>query len=172
MGDPKHPKVGDLSVDASDIQVTDITPEQVKKLTKVRDGFEKAIENVVNLKPEAIDRAGLNEKDIQRLTANLMRDQRIAELLPASEKLVELLHETRQLGRHEMATILGEFAAQTRRRADRSSNASEILGPLEVLLDYQYGPAMKATATKEKAKGAQAEPNTGNEGEGGGEGNG
>jgi hypothetical protein len=124
---------------------------------------------VLNLKPEAIERAGLNEKDIQRLTEIFARDERIGELLPASEKLVELLHETRQCGRHDMGTILAEFAAQSRRRADRAQNPAEILGPVEDLLDYQYGPAMKATATKEKAKDAPAAPKTGNEGnEGGG----
>jgi hypothetical protein len=32
--------VGDLSIDASDVQVTDITAEQIQKLSKVRDCFE------------------------------------------------------------------------------------------------------------------------------------
>jgi len=168
MGDPKHPKVGDLSVDASDIQVTDITSEQIQKLTKVRDGFEKAVENVLNLSPEAIDRAGLNEKDIQRLSENFARDQRITEILPAVEKLVEVLHETQKRGRHDIGTSLAEFAAQTRRRAERAENAAEILGPVEPLLDYQYGPAAKAAATKEKGKEPPAAPKTGTEGGGAG----
>ena len=39
MNDPKHPIPGEMSIDATDVEVTDITPEQISKLTKVRDGF-------------------------------------------------------------------------------------------------------------------------------------
>ncbi|MDC3956692.1 hypothetical protein KEG38_22720 [Polyangium jinanense] len=152
MGTPKYPEVGDLIIDASDIKVTDITPEQIQKLTKLRDGFEAAVKNLLGLKPEDADRAGLNEKDKERLAAAFARDQRIGELLPASQKLTELLHETRQTTRHEIATILAENAAQAKRRADRVQNGAEVLGPVAPLMDYQYGPANKAAATKEKAK--------------------
>ncbi|HVK68192.1 MAG TPA: hypothetical protein VM694_27225 [Polyangium sp.] len=152
MSDPKHPAVGDLVIDASDVKVTDITPEQIQKLTKLRDGFEDAVHNLLGLKSEDADRAGLNEKDKARLAAAFARDQRISELLPAAQKLTELLHETRQTTRHEIATILAENAAQAKRRADRVQNGAEVLGPVAPLLDYQYGPANKAAATKEKAR--------------------
>lgn len=155
MGDPKHPVVGDLHIDASDVEVTDITPEQVQKLTKLRDGFELAVENLLNLKPVDLERTGLNDKELARLSLLIAKDKRIAELLPPAAKLAELLHETRQITRHEIATILAESASQARRRADRVANAAEVLGPVEPLLNYQYGPATKAAMTKEKAKNTE-----------------
>jgi len=53
-----------------------------------------------------------------------------------------------------------EFAAQAGRRADRVENKPEVLGPLATLLDYQYGPAKQAAATKEAAQGEGKDPGT------------
>jgi hypothetical protein len=150
------PIPGEQVIDASNVKLTDITPEEIVRLTKVRDGFEKAVANVVNLKQDDVERAGLNEKDIARLVLAFADDTRIGELLPSSAKLTELLYETQQLRRHDIGTILAELAAQARRRADRSANAAQVLGPLGELLDYQYGPGAKAAATKEKSKDAKA----------------
>lgn len=36
--DTKHPKSGDLHIDASDITVVDLTPEQIPGLSKLRKG--------------------------------------------------------------------------------------------------------------------------------------
>lgn len=152
MGDPVHPIPGDQIIDASSVKLTDITPEQLIRLTKVRDGFELAVANILNAKPADLERAGINEKEVARLASVFANDKHICELLPASDKLTEMLHESKQLGRHDMGTIMAEFAAQVRRRADRSVNGAEVLGPFDVLLDYQYGPAAKAMATKAKAK--------------------
>lgn len=161
MNDPKHPVPGELHIDASDVKATDITPEQILKLTKVRDGFELAVKQVLNLKPEDAERAGINPKEIERLRAIFAEDQRIGEVLPAADKMAELLREARLLRRHDIGTILAEMAAQVRRRADRSPSPGEVLGPFTELHDYQYGPGAKASATKEKAKDAA-------KGEGGG----
>jgi len=164
VNDPKHPVIGELHVDATDVKVTDITPEQILKLTKVRDGYEEAVEHVLNLKDEDVARAGINPAEITRLGAVFADDARIGELLPASEKLTELLKEARLLRRHDIGTILAEIAAQARRRADRSQAPAEVLGPLDTLMEYQYGPGAKASATKEKAKEAAKAPGGGNGG--------
>ena len=161
MSDPKHPVIGDMNIDASDVEVTDITPEQVQKLTKLRDGFEAAVDNLMQLKPADLARAGLNEKEIARLGPLVAKDKRIGELLPPAAKMHELLHETRQETRHEIALILAEGAAQARRRADRVQNEAEVLGPVAPLMEYQYGPAAKAAATKEKAKEKKEEEEKG-----------
>jgi hypothetical protein len=152
MGTPQKPVPGDLHIDASDVNVTDITPDQILKLTKVREGFDQAVSCVLNVKPEDIARAGVNKEEVARLGEAFATDKRIGELLPAAEKLVELLYETRQLRRHDMGMILAELGAQVRRRADRSPNAAEVLGPFGAMLEYQYAPGAKAAATKEKAK--------------------
>jgi hypothetical protein len=163
MSDPKRPVPGDMHIDATDVQVTDITPEQIKGLTKLHDGYEDAVRQVLNLKPEDVARAGINPAEIARLGDAFAADTRIGELLPSSEKMTELLGEARLLRRHDIGTILGEIASQARRRADHSPAPGEILGPVDKVIAYQYGPAAKAVATKEKAKKAK-------KGGGGGEG--
>jgi hypothetical protein len=124
----------------------------------VRDGYTDAIKNVLQLKTEDVERAGLNPSDIQRLATLAQREAYLGELHGPSEKLTEMLYETRLEDRHEIATLLGEFAAQTRRRAERVDNGAEVLGPLETLLEYQSGPAKQGAATKEAAKEAAKVP--------------
>lgn len=160
MSDPKHPKVGDLIIDATGIPLVDITPERIRQLTKVRDGYEAAVTEVMQLAAVDVERAGLNPAEIQRLQTLSADDTHLGELHAAAQKLTELLYETRLQRRHEIATLLGEFAAQARRRADRVENSAEVLGPLATLLDYQYGPAKQAAATKEAALGEGKDPGT------------
>jgi hypothetical protein len=154
--DPKYPKPGDLHIDATDIPFKDLFPDQISKLSKTRPGFENAVECFLRLSPELIDRAGINPVVAQKAKELMATTKRCDDVLPAAEKLVELLHETRLHARHELSGILTEVGAQSRRRAERDSNGEEILAALEELLDYQYGPAAKAVATKEKAKEAKA----------------
>jgi len=160
VSDPKHPKVGDLIIDATGIPLVDITPDRVRQLTKVRDGYEAVVTHVVQLAAGDVERAGLNPAEIQRLQTLAADDAHLGELHAAAQKLTELLYETRLLRRHEIATLLAEFAAQARRRAERVENKPEVLGPLATLLDYQYGPAKQAAATKEAAQGEGKDPGT------------
>jgi len=158
MGTPEHPVPGDRIIDASDLVMKDITPEVISSLIKFRAGADKAIENIERLKPLEIARAGLNEGDVVRLISLAAEHRRTVELLPAAEKLVELLYETQYDRAHEISLLFGEMCSQARRRAARSPNGGEILGPLEDLFDYQCGPAIKAAATRAKAaKAAKAE---------------
>jgi hypothetical protein len=76
---------------------------------------------------------------------------------PAVDKLAELVKETKQVNGHEIAIRLAEIANQIRRRGERSTNEGEVVAPFTALFDYQFGPAAKAAATKEKAK-ANADP--------------
>jgi len=158
MSDPKHPRPGDQVVDLSDLALKDITPEQAQKLTKPRDGIAKAVTNVLLSDSEARKRAGVSDDEVVELTALWADYQRLEEVLPAVEKLAELVKETRQLSGHEIAIRVGEIANQIRRRGERSINEGEVVAPFSVLLDYQFGPAVKAAATREKAKGKTDAP--------------
>lgn len=60
---------------------------------------------------------------------------------------------SRRSARADIAVILAEMAAQARRRGGK---VSHVLGPVQPLLDYQYGPAIKAAATRKKAAEAEA----------------
>jgi len=150
MSDPKHPTVGAMSIDASDIVPVDLTPEQVMRKTKVRAGFPKAVANLPRLSPEQLQAGGINPHEVQRALDLKVQYDRCDELLPPAEKLVELLRETKVEYGHQIGIILGEIAAQVRRRADRDPKGADILGTLSDLLDYVSGPATKAAETRAK----------------------
>jgi hypothetical protein len=154
--DPKYPKPGQLHIDATDIKTIDLFPDQVSKLSKTRPGFEVAVECFLRLTPELIERAGINPAVFQKAGDLMATNNRCDDVLPAAEKLVELLYETRLHARHELSGILTEVGAQARRRAERDPHGAEILAALEELLDYQYGPAAKGAATRVKAKEVKA----------------
>jgi len=161
MSNPMHPKAGDKIIDVSDIELKDITPEHIGKLTKMREGHGAALVNLLDSDPAARKRAGLSEPEVEELAALWAKYQRIEEVLPAAEKLAELLHETRLLHGHAIGAKLGEMANQIRRRAERVDNGAEVVGPFEVLLAYQFAPAQKAAATREKAKAEPGAETTG-----------
>jgi hypothetical protein len=150
MSDPKHPVVGAMSIDASDIVPVDLTPDQIMRKTKVRGGFLKAITNLTRLSPDQLQLGGINPNEVQRALDLKVQYDRCDELLPPAEKLAELLRETKVEYGHQIGIILSEIAAQVRRRADRDPKGADILGPLSDLLDYVSGPAVKAAETRAK----------------------
>ena len=152
MSDPTHPKPGDLSINAEDLAVVNVTPEVIRSYLKFHDGVEKAISCIENLKPIDIERAGLNPATVQDTLTLLADYRRACELLPAAEKLAELLYETKMHRAHHISLNFGELAAQARRRGERNAKGAEILGALKDLLDYHYGPAQKGAATRAKSK--------------------
>jgi hypothetical protein len=158
MSDPKHPKPNDQVLDLSDIALSDIMPGHVNRLLKLRDGHELAIDNVLSAGPIVIKRAGLHPDEIQAIAEPWAAVQRIDEVVPAVEKLLELLKETRLVHGHTISVRLGELANQIRRRADHAPSDVDVLAPFEPLLSYQSGPAMKAAATKEKARAKETAP--------------
>lgn len=158
MSDPKHPAVGDMSIDASDIVPVDLTPEQIQRKTKVRGGFPKAVAALSRLSPDQIKASGINADEVARALELKTQYDRCDELLPAAEKLVELLRETRVEYGHQIGIVLGEVAAQARRRADRDPKAAETLGTLADLVDYVSAPALKAAETRAKKDESSAAP--------------
>jgi hypothetical protein len=150
--DPKSPKPGDLHIDASAVPVIDLLPEQIPKLSKLRDGYDEAVDAIASLTPQAAARAGIHTDEIARAVELAAEIKTLDVFVPAADKLAELMRETRLERGHQLAGILTEAAAQARRRAERDPNGAAILAPLEDLLDFQYGPAAKANVTKEKEK--------------------
>jgi hypothetical protein len=150
MSDPKHPAVGAMSIDASDITPVDLTPYQIKCKTKTRAGFPKAVGALTRLSPDQIKAGGINADEVQRALDLKVQYDRCDEFLPPAEKLVELLRETRIDYGHQIGVILGEVASQARRRADRDPKAAEILGTLSDLIEYVSAPAVKAAESRAK----------------------
>jgi hypothetical protein len=143
--------------EVSDLEIVDITPEEIYKRSKLHDGADKAMATIERLTPAEIARAGINEKEVTRAIGLIAEYRRFEDALPAAEKLVELLHENKLDRGHQISLLLGEIATQARRRGERDPNGAEILGPLADLFEYQYGPAKKGVATRaKKAKAARA----------------
>jgi hypothetical protein len=157
MGTPKNPTPGDLHQDASDIAVVDHSTEHLNTLTKLRAGHEKAVANIRNATPAQLKAAGISLEEAADFVQLAAEHQHICVHHEASAKMTELLHDTKLDKGHKIATRLAEMAEQARRRADRSPNGTEILGPFADLFEYQLGPALKGASTRAKAK-AKAPP--------------
>jgi hypothetical protein len=154
MGIPTDPEPGDKHIDASAVPLRDLTPEYIRTLTKLRGGYLKAVACVERLTPEQLKANGINPQEVAALVAQTAEHKQLSSFHEASAKLTELFHDSKMEKGHQIATRLAEMAEQARRRADRSQNSAEILGPLAELLEYQFSPAEKALSTKTKAKGA------------------
>lgn len=148
MADPKHPQSGDLIIDASDIVPVDLTTDQIRALTKTREGFAQAIDCLTRLGPDQTAALGLNPAEISRI-ANLKAEfEHASELLGPIEKMLELVRETKMFKGHQAGLVLSEMANQARHRADKDPDAAKHLGALKDLFDYVFGPAQKGAASR------------------------
>jgi hypothetical protein len=152
MSDPTKPKVGDLAVSVEGVAVTKVTPEEIQRYIKLRDGAEKAMVCVETVKPEDIKRAGLNPVTVQDTIELIAEYRHMDELFPVAERLTAMIYDTKMNRGHRISLNFGELAAQARRRGERDPNGAEILGPLLDLLDYQYGPGKKGALTRAKLR--------------------
>lgn len=150
MSDPKHPTPGDLMIDASDVTVVDVTSTKVRRLIKLRAGYAAALGNLAGQPAAMLSRAGVDAGEVSTAVAASGDVARLEQLLPAAEKLVELLRETYLVKRHTVAAVLADAAAQAKRRAKRDPKGDEILAALDEVLVYAGAPSKKANATKIK----------------------
>jgi len=158
MSDPKHPVVGDMAIDATDVTPAALTTDQILRKIKVRAGFSEAVASLTRVSPAQIQAGGISADEVQRAIDLKVQYDRCEELLPAVEELFELLRETRIEYGHQISIILGEIAYQARRRADRDPKGAEILGTISDLLDYVSAPAIKGTKTKAKKADPEVTP--------------
>lgn len=159
MADPKHPHIGDLVIDASDVSPIDLTTEQIRGLTKTREGFHEAVVSLQRLTPAQLEVLGLNPAEINRISTLKGEFDQASELLGPAEKLAELMRETRMYKGHQVGVVLTEMANQVRHRGEKDPEAAKLLGALNDLLNYIYGPAQKGAASrKEKEEAPPADP--------------
>jgi hypothetical protein len=138
---------------------TDRIAEQIAELVKIRDSAEKAMADLAHLKAAGIQRAGLNDDDVERAIALSAEVRRAEALLPIAEELVDLLHETRVDRGHQLILLFGEIATQTR-GGELAPTGDELLRRLADLLEELYSPASKAAATEERAPPEEPPPAT------------
>lgn len=148
--DPKHPVLGAMSIDASDVQVVYLTPDQIKHLTKVRAGYDKALSCLAQLTPAQAQILGIPEADLTEIQTLQPTLDRMDELVPPADEMARLLHTTQSSHEHRAATLIHAAAKSARDRAKRDPNAAEVLGALKDLTDYVAEPSDKAVLTKTK----------------------
>lgn len=156
MSDPKNPKPGDMHIDASDIATVDHASEHLNSLTKLRVGYEKAVANIKNATPAQLKAAGISAEEAADFVELAAEHQQVSAHHEASARMTDVLHDTKLDKGHKIATRLAEMAEQAKRRADRSPNGTEILGPFADLFEYQLGPALKGASTRAKTRARAA----------------
>ena len=155
-----------MHIDASGVVVRYVDDADMRKVLKLRDQYERAMNNIMILTDTQIDRAGLNPDDVTRIRARVTEYHTVMMFLEASRQMTENLQQTIFVLGHEIAASIGEITAQGRRRAKVSPNRGEILNALTPLIEYHTAPAKKARATRlknESHEGAPATPSDGND---------
>jgi hypothetical protein len=155
--DPKYPEIGAQHIDASDMALKIISPEFMSDLSKLHEGYEKGVANLIQASAEALKRAGINPDEVEKVRQFWADFQRLDLLIPAHEQLGKMFIGTRMLLGHEIALRLGEAARLARGRGERDLQGFDIAGSFADLLAYHFGPAQKAADTREKNKKEEEE---------------
>src|SRR4051812_21305078 len=109
VNDPKNPEQGEQVIDASDVKLTDLTPQDIKEASKLRDGFEEVLTSLsvkLAADPASLERGGIHTSEVQRAIGIAANHARVAKLLPATRKLLELMSETLVANGHEIAGVI------------------------------------------------------------------
>ncbi|WP_050433162.1 hypothetical protein [Chondromyces crocatus] len=147
-----------MHIDARGVNLKTVAVEDRRSVLKLRDDSDAALERVMLLTPEEVTRAGLNPDDVDRLRSQILERRRVMQFLKASERMTDKLWQTSLAYGHTIAGLLGEIAAQGRRRARLSPDRSDILDALLPLIRYQSAPARKAHRTRTRNEGGAGVP--------------
>jgi hypothetical protein len=166
MGDPKNPDVGDSILDASEVKLVDLSLDQIRRASKLYDGFEGALAAIRLASDDVKKRCKIDPAELTRIEgvlANLKMAQRFAAPLA---KLSELISETIIADGSEIAVFLTEVANSARDRAEREDEGKAPKGEahlpavLEALLKYQFGRAIQGAQTRQQNQQAAEKPGT------------
>ncbi len=159
MSDPKHPEFGAMSIDATDVTPVVVSPAEIRRFSKTRSGFEKALTCLGRLTPAQAKTLGISEADVAEAKAIEPEIARAEELLPPAEELARRVKNVRLVRANRAATLVHGAASAARKRANRDPKAADVLGALGDLVSYTMAPAEKARTTlAKKGKGKKAPP--------------
>src|SRR5262245_32238506 len=106
MADPKNPQVGDKHIDASDVKLVDLHPRQVPALSKVRDGFEVALDEIGRLSPRIATRIRLEPDEVLQIEESRKNRAAALKMIEPLRKLLELCEETVLWEGHQIGMFL------------------------------------------------------------------
>lgn len=145
--DPKRPMRGELSVDATDIQgdLVDLAERERQGKRSAQPGFIKAEAEIEFNQPTLGERAGITEFVFQQLRHSSGCIKRIDEHLPAVQKLLEILVESRAFHDDRRQRLVSGIAKSVEAQA-------AALGDNEILAKYQFTREYRSSIAKKAAR--------------------
>jgi hypothetical protein len=161
--DPKKPDVGDMRIDASHLEgiVVDLPPGGRIGLRKSQPNFPEAIAELISNQPLFGAAAGIRDEEPVAIQAGIQQMADIDALLPAAEKLVELLQETRAVIDDRLQKQVFTIAETVDRRA-RMMGDDELRARYARTLEYRSAIGNKAARTRQRNLAAQAQDENAN----------
>ena len=150
--DPKMPEVGEVHIDATDLLtfLKDLPEGATRGMRTEQDGFVEVLQEVLSNQAAYGDKAGITTGDINDLVLANDRIAQIDRFLPAAQKLVEMLEETRaQLDDQRQRAVNG-FARSVEDRAKSREDGASLLARYQKTRVYRSAIGVKAAKTRRK----------------------
>jgi hypothetical protein len=146
------PPPGTLVFDLSSMQgfLVDLARGDKRGMRTAQEGWSEVVLEIYGNQPQYGELAGITATDFQRFhTLNDQYDQIMANL-PALEKLVEMLRETRAAVDDQRQRLASAFAQSAESRAKASGGDTTLLARYEKTCTYRSSIADKAARTRKK----------------------
>jgi hypothetical protein len=159
--DSKNPKPGALRIDASSLEgvLLDLPEGGLRGLAREKDGCEQVIEEL-NANHKAYGgNAGITDADLIAINELHEKIKEIALYLPAAEKLLELLIESRAYYEDKRERQIKLLVSSIEARGQQSGN-TELSARYQKTREYYSRTAKKAAQTRQKNKAQKSEPTT------------
>ena len=149
--DPKKPDVGDLKLDATHLGgiMVDLPPGGRIGLRTSQPNFPETIAEVLSNQPLFGAAAGIRDEEPVAIQAAIQQMADIDALLPAAEKLVELLQETRAVIDDRLQKKVFAIAEAVERRAKMMGD-DELRARYARTLEYRSAIGNKAARTRQR----------------------
>ncbi len=149
---PKHPVPGDLSIDASELAsvIIDLPEGAMRGLRVEQDGLEEVLAEIFANQAEWGEKVGITSGDKLDLETLNVVIRRIDDFVPASQKLVELLLETRAKLDDRRQRLINAIAEGVERRAKSLDYGETLLARYQRTRAYRSAIAKKAARTRRR----------------------
>lgn len=149
--DPKKPDVGDMKLDASHLSgiIVDLPPGGRIGLRTSQKNFAETIAELLSNQPLFGVAAGIRDEEPTAIQTAIQQMADIDALLPAAEKLVELLQETRAVIDDRLQKQVFTIAETVARRAKMMAD-DELRARYARTLEYRSAIGNKAARTRQR----------------------
>ena len=149
--DPKRPMRGELSVDASEMQpyLVDLAERERQGMRAAQPGFFKVLAEIEFNQPTLGPRGGVTDFVFQQLRHSDECIKKIYEQLPAVQKLLEILVESRAFHDDRRQRLVSGIAKSVEAQAAALGD-NEILAKYQFTREYRSSIARKAARTRRR----------------------